>query len=437
MEGQPTLLPEGAYTDAERAFIELSPPGMWPENQDSNFGQVRKVFTDIVQEMIDEVDHLGEEMFVASASEYLNLWESIVTVPIAPAGKTDTQRRSIIAPRLQYGPFTRARLRAIVEGFITPTFGEAVSLTPAGVSLTAGGVPLYSGTFSLTGTYRIYEDVRDYSYAVWIRSDVAVDTAALLKELQRVTPSGITVTLDNSRANVLNYHRTVRNKQPVAYFRVNGVDATDESGYGNNGSFPGGNPTAVAGPGLLDAAVQHDIGGAGDGALDFSNVAHYLSAPNHALYTGMRDLSLEAWIRVDVMPPTSYGTIFYKDDSWQMRVNAGGSLGFFVKTTDPAEWAGRLAPGGSIVAGSVYHVVGVKRGTECEVWINGVRSDTVSDAGVVPDTILPGLGGPLQIGGVGFVNTNFDGVLDELAVYNRALSAEEILENYNTGRNVA
>lgn len=192
---QPTLPAEGTYTEVEKDFIDLQPPGLWPENQDSNFGQVRKVITDIVQECVDEINHLSAEAYIATADEYLGLWEEIVHVPISPAGKTTTERRTIAGPRLHYGAFTRTRRREIVESFIIATFGESVALTSSGVELTSGGVPLYSGTFSLTGTYNIVEDVENFSYDVRILDTVTVDADALEKELERITPAGISFTI--------------------------------------------------------------------------------------------------------------------------------------------------------------------------------------------------------------------------------------------------
>lgn len=193
----PTIPAEGTYSDVERSFIENSPEGMWPENQDSNFGQIRKVLCDELQKTVDKLTVLADELFVqtATAVETLMLWEQQLGVPVEPTDKSETDRRAILAPRLVYGPFTRSRRNAAVESFIAATFGESTTLTTVGVPLTAEGVTLYSGAFSLTGTYNVVEDVEDFSYDVRILDTITVDEDGLRRELDRITPAGFTYTI--------------------------------------------------------------------------------------------------------------------------------------------------------------------------------------------------------------------------------------------------
>lgn len=423
MIGQPTLPVEGTYTDAERAFIELSPPGLWPENQNSNFGQIRKVLTDIIQDCINEIDHLGEEMFVSTSVEYLNLWENIARVPIAPAGMADAERRARIMPRLQYGPFTRARVRSIIEGYLSPTFGEALSLTPPGLSLLPGGLSLLSGVSSFTGLYRVYEDVRNYAYAVWIKNTTTPNIAALLKELERINPAGISVSIDNTKANVLDYFRTVRNKQPVGYWRMGTGGLVDVSGYGNDLTTNGA-AAAVASPGLLDAAVAD-----GNGAHDLDGVDDYFSvAINNELQTMQPgSFSVEAWVRPDALPGAGiFPAIAHIASFFSLRINdsaEGRELAFFVGTGEPRA-EGAIA----VVAGTTYHVVGTYDGDKIRLYVNGVLVDTEIHA---PPSAAPA--GTFWIGrGIDYWN----GVIDEVALYNSVLTQVQVLENYNTGINV-
>jgi hypothetical protein len=417
MIGQPTLLPEGTYTDAELAFIELSPPGLWPENQDSNFGQTRKVLMDIVQSCIDEIDHLGEEMFVSTASEYLSLWEDIVRVPIAPVGKTDAQRRAIIKPRLQYGPFTRSRVRSIVEGFIMPTFGDALSFTPSGLSLSAGGLSMLSGVSSLVGAYRVYEDVRAYAYAVWIKSSITPDIPSLLKELQRVTPAGIAVTIDNSKANALSYFRTVRNKQPVWYSRLDG-NANDASGYGNNGTLVGA-PPAVASPGLLVATGNDDTA-----AYDLDGATQYMTIPHAAQLNVGNQFSLEMWVRGDSggavgrLYDKGTGTLSLYTDSGGVYLQSRAVANIAVSTI-------------ALTAATVYHLVVTYDGVNAKIWINAVDRTGAVTPQVLTDTATVARVGANQAGG-----EFFNGPIDEVALYNEVLTPAQVLENYNAGKNI-
>lgn len=156
---QPTLPAEQPFSDAELAFMDESPPGLFPENQDSNFGfAVRKIFSDRVQELINQLDTIYNEKFVSSSLNYLSEWEIQVGLPVAPTGWTLPQRRNAVTNRLRKGAFTNAARRSIVENFITITFGPAPAFDASGLPLDAGGIPLYSGVSSLDQTYVIREN---------------------------------------------------------------------------------------------------------------------------------------------------------------------------------------------------------------------------------------------------------------------------------------
>lgn len=193
---QPNLPAEEVFTDAEIAFIEDSPPGLFPENQDSNFGLlIRKIFADKVQELIGQQLTLYNERFVSSASAYLDQWEIEVGLPSAPAGLTIAQRRNIILDRIRVGPFTHARRDAVVSSFVQATLGDAIALTPEGVSLDSSGVQIFSGLTSLAGTYAISEDIPGFAFTIAVVTGVTLDQVSLSRELDRITPAGIHYTI--------------------------------------------------------------------------------------------------------------------------------------------------------------------------------------------------------------------------------------------------
>lgn len=191
----PAIPAEGTYSNVELSFIEKSPPGLWPENQDSYFGQLRKVICDEIQSWVDLMMTLYQEMFPATAGSYISLWEEEVGLPVAPTGKTLQDRRTLVQPRRYYGPFTRGRRNAIIEQYILPTLGgDAATLTPGGLDLSAG-VPLYSGVSSLTGTYAVVESVTTFSFTIRIKNTITPDEAGLRKELDRVVPAGLSYSI--------------------------------------------------------------------------------------------------------------------------------------------------------------------------------------------------------------------------------------------------
>lgn len=189
---QPTLPEEVAFTDAEYAFMEEEPPGLFPQNQDSNFGWIaRKVFTDVIQSMIDLQIHLYNERFPETSYEYLDEWEKMMGLPTSPSGVSLRQRRSDVLVRLDRGPFTNKKRRDIVEKYIFATFGAPILLLPEGVPLVAAGTPIYGEqSTNITDLYRIAQDVPGYYYVVEILSSIT-PAAGMERELRRITPAGI------------------------------------------------------------------------------------------------------------------------------------------------------------------------------------------------------------------------------------------------------
>ena len=176
--------------------MENSPPGLFPENQNSNFGFIiRKIFTDLVQDLIGQEDELYNERFVNSSTDYLDVWEQQMGVPIAPTTLTLAQRRLVVLNRIQVGPFTHARRAAIIESYITATFGNPIMFSPAGISLPSAGVPFYTESGSLSSLYAVVENIAGFSYTVRLKNTLTVDMVGLTRELTRITPAGISFTI--------------------------------------------------------------------------------------------------------------------------------------------------------------------------------------------------------------------------------------------------
>jgi hypothetical protein len=147
--------------------------------------------------------------------------------------------------------------KALIESYIGDTFGAPTEFGAGGIGLSAGGTTLYGESAAVGTLYRVYEDIRNFAYAVWIKNTVTPDIASLTRELKWITPAHITMTLDNTKANILDYMRTVLNLQPVGFWRLN--DLTDSSGNANGLTANGGiTAGGVASPGLLVATGNSD-----------------------------------------------------------------------------------------------------------------------------------------------------------------------------------
>lgn len=214
---------------------------------------------------------------------------------------------------------------------------------------------------------------------------------------------------------------------PLAYWRFDeqtGTTAADSSGHGNDATYEGGITLGV--PGALD--------GDADTAATFDGVTGFVTAGDRFAFAGQTPFSLEAW--VSVQPQSTYAGLVSRNDA----VGGPPSEGFllFVAPTDGSFGFQRLdgpnvstavsAAGPS--ASGFTHVVATFDGLELDVYANGesqgAQTAAFSIAGAMADFVVGAEAG----GGTNFLA----GTLDEVAVYDYALSADRVRAHYLAGR---
>lgn len=420
---QPPLPPEGQFSEIEQLFIEESPPGLWPENQDSNFGQVRRIITIPMQEAADEMTALNAEQFVETSVDDLQLHEAEAGLPAGNVNKSVEQRRADLLARKKKGAFTRGRRDEIIEAFISATFGTSLAFGSGGIPLDAGGAALYSdATGAYDDLYRVYEDVGNFSYEVWIRDDVDPDLVGLERELARITPAGISFTItEKPAADLLNYRREILGRSPVAVWPMGTNGYVDASDFGNDGVLNGG-IAFFAAPGLLHANVDN-----GEGAYDFDGATGYISVVHDPTLNVGDSFTFSFNMRVDSL--AADGVIFAKGVGAPfIRVRTAGRIELAVGGGDTVV----QTADGSIVAGTIYHVVVRKKAgaATAEIFVDGVN---VTVPSTDPDAVFVNTATAISIGSNGGI-TFFNGVLDEFALYNTPLTDEEVLMHYNTAK---
>jgi hypothetical protein len=110
--------------------------------------------------------------------------------------------------------------------------------------------------------------------------------------------------------------------------------------------------------------------------------------------------------------------------SWQLRYNApGGFMGFqFNASPGGSTW---ISVQENLEPDEWYHITGTFDGETARCYLNGVETDSIAMGGIVSGN------GRVLIGEDGWVNV-FVGVVDEVRMYDRALTEAEILQNYNS-----
>jgi hypothetical protein len=197
---------------------------------------------------------------------------------------------------------------------------------------------------------------------------------------------------------------------------TSGTVAYDSSGNGNNGNLTGG-PTWVTGK--------------IDGALSFDGLDDYVSIPATA-DLDLANLNISAWINTSNYRQN--GFIFEKTSNGQ--VNSQYNL-FLEHSSNSLRW--RTTP----VSGN-YHESRLATniltswnflsasydGITKKIFLNGNLSKSDSFSG----TIVQNPNGISLIGKHPPANYVFNGLIDDVRIYDRALSAEEVQALYNLGQ---
>lgn len=425
---QPTLPAEVPLLDVERQFMANSPPGLWPENQDSNFGQFRRVICEELQISADQLTTIYNEIFPDSSDSYLAAWEEQLDLPLNPVGKSLEQRRAIVLSRLRYGVFTRDLRATVIEDMLKPTFGDPLRLTPDGLALDVAGLPLSGETLSVAQLYRVYEDIRNFVYKVRISSSNAIDTATLARSLARLTPGGVSFSIENTLPQILHYGEMMLDANPILLLRM-GSALTDASGFAQVIGTPSA-PALVASPGLLNDQLLGL-----DEARDFNGTTNYLTAtenvvvPGVSLFTFTEDWTIEFIFRPDTLPPAGVGRRIFSKGANQIDLYhfSDGKLYLQVQNTPVASMGNTSIV---LAAATKYHVViSKKRGQGPRFYVNGADvTQNSADVPVTPNAIDMNIGRLYT----GVANSFLDGVLDEFAIYNYPLTIDDAVMHYRT-----
>ncbi len=183
--------------------------------------------------------------------------------------------------------------------------------------------------------------------------------------------------------------------------------------------------------GTLFNGLEWRTGYTGNG-LHLDGIDDYAMVPaSNSLDINGNAVSISLWTRLEYLPnelPGNYGPIYDSDtDNYVIYEDKGtNELRFKVTTLTSAERPG--IPGSHLRVNEWLHVVGVYNGSNAMVYLNGQLKDTHPLTG----NVKPG-----QIALLGkSAGSFFKGAIDNILIFNRALSENEISFLY-TGQKVA
>jgi hypothetical protein len=199
----------------------------------------------------------------------------------------------------------------------------------------------------------------------------------------------------------------------VAAFGFNegaGVQTTDASGQGNTGT--------------ISSATWAATGKFGS-ALSFNGTSAWVTVADAASLDLTNGMTLEAWVNPSA--GTGWRTVLLKENASTMAYalysanNASRPAGFVHTNTDiPVN-------GTAAVPLNVWtHLAFTYDGATMRMFVNGVQVSTKALAGAAAVSA-----GALRIGGNAVWGEYFKGLIDEVRIYNRALTATEIQTDMN------
>ncbi|MBT4359813.1 MAG: T9SS type A sorting domain-containing protein [Candidatus Marinimicrobia bacterium] len=192
----------------------------------------------------------------------------------------------------------------------------------------------------------------------------------------------------------------------VAYYPFNG-NANDESGYGNDGDTIGHTPTPT-----------HDRFGNENSAYHFNGINNYIQIPHTPVLDSMNQITVSLWIKPESEAPYSFPHhIIEKYGSWnfgQRHRDVRWEVTSFDSYTD--HWVIDLE------LDTYYHIVMTFDDIEMRIYVNNILETAIEATGSMTPSITDIYIGQYTFGGDYYYN----GVIDDIRIYNTALSASEV-----------
>jgi glucose/arabinose dehydrogenase len=302
----------------------------------------------------------------------------------------------------------------------------ALSVTPTSLSFSAveGGAAPSSQSLAVANTGGGTLTFTTSDNASWLAATPASGTAPGTVAVS-VTPAGLTrgtytgsvqVTASGATGSPANIPVTLTVTPPSTglvgawgFDEAAGTTALDSSGSGNPGTVSGATRTT----------------GKYGGALTFDGVNDWVTVPD-ANALDVNRMTLEAWVR-----PTGLG-------DWRavlLKEQPGQLVYALYASTDTNRPSGHVFTSGdmalrgpSVLAANTWsHLAFTWDGATSRLYVNGAQVASAALAGTAATST-----GSLRIGGNSIWGEWFGGAIDEVRVYNRALSAAEVAVDRDT-----
>jgi gliding motility-associated-like protein len=198
-------------------------------------------------------------------------------------------------------------------------------------------------------------------------------------------------------------------------------NANDESGNGNNGTVNG-------------ATLTTDRFGNANSAYDFDGNSNYIEVVSSSSISVSSNYALSAWYN-----STSFPTVFPQEAAIVSKIANGnwyGGYEVFTTLNGSPKHTGNINGNFRVIStptnlNNWYHVVATFDGAVVRFYLNGIKVDSLIRTGSLQTSNIPLRFG--RRGGAGSYDCYFTGLLDDIGIWNRALSSSEVQQLYSSG----
>ena len=193
---------------------------------------------------------------------------------------------------------------------------------------------------------------------------------------------------------------------------------TDKSAWANHGT------SANA------ASLTTDHKGQINRAMMFNGSSDFINCGNNASLGITNAITISAWVYPTSVSVSQYilGKGANAGAGYEIEMHSNGNITFNIRKADNSTYVKTDVYNVSSLINTWFNVVGTYDGTTLRLYINATQQKTGSYVGTIYPSINNTDIGRRSIGG------NFNGSIDEVRIYNRALSQNEITLLYNSYR---
>ncbi len=219
----------------------------------------------------------------------------------------------------------------------------------------------------------------------------------------------------------------------VAQWDFNETSGTTADNEGSCGTTCDGTLTNFASTGSQDAANGTgwtSVNKRWGGALMFDGSNDYVSAGDQSQLEPS-SVSVAAWVKIIAPQVGVYRRVAGKyngttNKGYHLIINGVNGGGPYFQVGNGTSSVSASSPDYSVFDGEWHHLVGTYNGTDLKIYVDGIERGTNTSSAISYGTEAFCIGGNCS-------TAILSSVIDSVTVYSRALSASEVLTNYQAG----